>query len=317
MIDFRYHLVSLTAVLLALAVGVTLGAGPLRGGVTEVLDAQDLQARVDTLQTQRDAGTAVAARLDESVARLAAPQAEGALSGFRVLVVQLPGAEDTEVAALSNAIIAAGSQVTATMTLTEAWTDPEQVSFRSALAEQVEPLLADVDIVPAGDGDVAALAAALAVALVDSEEAVVPAGVVGTVLGVLVGGELAALEPEQPAAAQLVLVVAGDDVDPGAAEGWVAVLAGLAARGPVVLVDDAPSATTVSADDDTRPLVVAVRDAVAEDPSAPVSAVSTVDHVGSVTGPVAAVLALAGAAAGERGDYGLLQDAAGPVPVRR
>ena len=31
MIDFRYHLVSLIAVFMALAVGVVLGAGPLQG----------------------------------------------------------------------------------------------------------------------------------------------------------------------------------------------------------------------------------------------------------------------------------------------
>ena len=30
MIDFRYHLVSLISVFLALAVGIVLGAGPLR-----------------------------------------------------------------------------------------------------------------------------------------------------------------------------------------------------------------------------------------------------------------------------------------------
>ncbi|MDU2059289.1 MAG: copper transporter, partial [Dermabacter sp.] len=39
MIDFRYHLVSLVAVFLALAIGIVLGAGPLRDGVGQTLTA--------------------------------------------------------------------------------------------------------------------------------------------------------------------------------------------------------------------------------------------------------------------------------------
>ena len=34
MIDFRYHVVSLVSVFLALAVGIVLGAGPLNEGIS-------------------------------------------------------------------------------------------------------------------------------------------------------------------------------------------------------------------------------------------------------------------------------------------
>jgi hypothetical protein len=37
MIDFRYHLVSLVSVFIALAVGIVLGAGPLKDPISEGL----------------------------------------------------------------------------------------------------------------------------------------------------------------------------------------------------------------------------------------------------------------------------------------
>src|SRR5690625_7376636 len=49
MIDFRYHLVSLISVFLALAVGIVLGAGPLR----EILGDQ-LAGQVEQLRTEQD-----------------------------------------------------------------------------------------------------------------------------------------------------------------------------------------------------------------------------------------------------------------------
>ena len=50
MIDFRYHLVSLASVLIALAVGIVLGAGPLKEGISESLNQQ-----VTSLRTEKSA----------------------------------------------------------------------------------------------------------------------------------------------------------------------------------------------------------------------------------------------------------------------
>ena len=56
MIDFRYHLVSLISVFLALAVGIVLGAGPLRENLGDQLAGQVEQLRTekDQLRTQSD-----------------------------------------------------------------------------------------------------------------------------------------------------------------------------------------------------------------------------------------------------------------------
>ena len=47
MIDFRYHLVSLISVFLALAVGIVLGAGPLRESLGDQLAGQVEQLRTE------------------------------------------------------------------------------------------------------------------------------------------------------------------------------------------------------------------------------------------------------------------------------
>src|SRR5206468_1259154 len=54
MIDFRYHLVSLVAVFLALAVGILLGAGPLKDpiGATLTQSVKQLRADQDVLNQQ-------------------------------------------------------------------------------------------------------------------------------------------------------------------------------------------------------------------------------------------------------------------------
>ena len=49
MVDFRYHLVSLVSVFLALAVGIILGAGPLQNSIGNTLSGQ-----IDTLRESRD-----------------------------------------------------------------------------------------------------------------------------------------------------------------------------------------------------------------------------------------------------------------------
>jgi len=55
-IDFRYHLVSIVSIFLALAVGIVLGAGPLQGSIGTQLTDQvgTLRQEKDTLRGQLD-----------------------------------------------------------------------------------------------------------------------------------------------------------------------------------------------------------------------------------------------------------------------
>ena len=54
MIDFRYHLVSLASVLIALAIGIVLGAGPLKEGISESLNSQVVQLRKEKTDLRTD-----------------------------------------------------------------------------------------------------------------------------------------------------------------------------------------------------------------------------------------------------------------------
>ena len=45
MIDFRYHLVSLAAVLIALSIGIVLGAGPLNDNIGSTLSGEVTKLR--------------------------------------------------------------------------------------------------------------------------------------------------------------------------------------------------------------------------------------------------------------------------------
>jgi hypothetical protein len=47
LIDFRYHLVSIVSIFLALAVGIVLGAGPLKGELGNTLNKEVAGLRQD------------------------------------------------------------------------------------------------------------------------------------------------------------------------------------------------------------------------------------------------------------------------------
>ena len=113
MVDFRYHLVSLVAVFLALACGIVLGAGPLRTAIGDTVSGRNaaLTAQNAQLTTERDAAVAdekaATAALDTAGAGLLA----GTLPGYRVAVVSL-GTVDAGVAkAVDTRLAQAGAQV--------------------------------------------------------------------------------------------------------------------------------------------------------------------------------------------------------------
>lgn len=145
--DFRYHVVSLVAVFLALAVGVVLGSGPMRdafvGGLTDQIDQLETeldsaQGDVAAAQAQTTTGRQYA---DESAPTLLA----GALLGTSVGTVQVmaPTAEDA--AGVRDRIVQAGATVSAELTIEPLWMDPSQTAFRSSLASTIAPNVLGVD----------------------------------------------------------------------------------------------------------------------------------------------------------------------------
>ena len=171
MIDFRYHLVSLISVFLALAVGIVLGAGPLKETIGDTLTGQVSQLREEKDALRADLDLAEQ-RLAESTSYLEAVSGtllDGALAERRIGLVLLDEVPASALEAIEEALARAGASVPTTVRLTERWTSPEDQVFRSALAARLAEYLEPPVEQSAGVHEV--LAAALAQAIAGKDPA--------------------------------------------------------------------------------------------------------------------------------------------------
>jgi hypothetical protein len=119
-IDFRYHLVSIIAVFLALAVGLVVGSTALSGKALTALTAAQHKAISDNTALRKEKN-----QLQQELAgdqAFAAASAErlltGLLTGERVVLVAAPNADSAELTGLSTALRQAGATVTGQVALT-------------------------------------------------------------------------------------------------------------------------------------------------------------------------------------------------------
>jgi hypothetical protein len=171
MIDFRYHLVSLISVFLALSVGIALGAGPLKESIGDTLTGQVDQLRTDKAELRRDVDvlSTQLASTDAALTELTPSVLDGVLGERRVAVVALDDVSQESIDEVSTTISQAGGAVTAVATVTAAWTDPAREAFRQSLAET---LVTYLDPVPDdASGTSMELAAALVQALTTADPA--------------------------------------------------------------------------------------------------------------------------------------------------
>jgi Copper transport outer membrane protein, MctB len=119
-IDFRYHLVSIVAVFLALAIGIVLGSTELQGPTYNLLNqtTAKLQNEYDQASSQRDAAQQQA-DLGQNYAQAVEPVVlHNLLVGQRLLIITEPGAPASVVTAISNAATQdAGATVTGQIAL--------------------------------------------------------------------------------------------------------------------------------------------------------------------------------------------------------
>jgi hypothetical protein len=124
-INFKYHVVSLTAVFLALAIGLVVGTAALNGPAVDTLkdkvsslNKQNQQYRDQVNQLEADAGKQERFATDSAPILL-----QDKLAGRRVLVVSMPPASqyvEDEVKMLSLA----GAKVTGRIEIEDRFTDP-------------------------------------------------------------------------------------------------------------------------------------------------------------------------------------------------
>jgi len=156
MIDFRYHLVSLVSVFLALAVGIVLGAGPLKESIgTELTKSVDvLRQQKKDLNDKLDTANAAVSHRDDFLTGLAPTVIDGQLTGRSVVLVTLPGVDDSKVSdALVDAIKEAGGTVTGQVSVGAAWVDPAQEPTRAKVITDLTPKLPIGAIPTGGDTD--------------------------------------------------------------------------------------------------------------------------------------------------------------------
>ena len=170
MIDFKYHVVSIVAVFLALAVGIVLGTNVLSGDVLSNLKTQTSDLRKEA-QALRDQSQQQQNQLsdDETFAQALEPVVVGGrLSGRHVVVVSLPNAPKSVRDAAVKTLTEAGASVTAQVDLTDSYADPQQAGSLDELLQT----LATPQFDPTAPDDVPARAAAiLAAALVGTPNA--------------------------------------------------------------------------------------------------------------------------------------------------
>ncbi|GIH28316.1 hypothetical protein Aph01nite_66260 [Acrocarpospora phusangensis] len=142
MIDFRYHLVSIVAIFLALTVGIVLGSTVLQNPIIS-----STQATAESLkkvnQDQRDQIAALQAREDGNNAFVAGATAElvkGDLAAEHVVVVEAPGAPSGLRDQVREAIELAGGTYTGRVALTDRFIAPEQAGVVEGLAAQLAPV---------------------------------------------------------------------------------------------------------------------------------------------------------------------------------
>jgi hypothetical protein len=129
-IDFRYHLVSIVAVFLALAIGIVLGSTELQGTTYNFLDrtTAKLQGEYDqtrgqlaTAQAQANEGEAYAQAVEPAVLR-------NLLPGQRILIVTEPGAPSSVISGITSAAADAGASVTGQIALQPTFFDTSGTS---------------------------------------------------------------------------------------------------------------------------------------------------------------------------------------------
>jgi hypothetical protein len=140
-IDFRYHLVSIVAVFLALAIGIVVGSTALKPAVLSGLQQTTAQERKQIdgliaqnagLKQQRDAAQQFAASSEHLLLH-------GLLDGQRVVLVEAPGAPGGVTTGVAAALTQAGAVVTGQLQVQQQFFSTGTQATLDALNHQLTP----------------------------------------------------------------------------------------------------------------------------------------------------------------------------------
>ena len=310
MISFRYHIVSIVSVFLALAVGIALGGGPLQGEADDTLVdqvARDRQAKTRLSSRIAELGTADQFT-DDFAATVAPGLVGGSLRGRVVTVVVLPTAEQSDVKALQALVGTAGGRVGGTARVGGALLDAGDKQLVEELGNRLEGRASGLDV-PSDAAPYERIGALIGRAVGSDKRG--GAAVDGAATSILAGLEAAGLMStvdDLDRRGDLVLFVAGaGQGDRSARTGAATIVTSI-----VRSVDGVTGGTVLAgpmASADPGGPVRALREDIGA-----AKAVSTVDSLGRTAGQVVTIMALAGQAAGRTGQFGAVDAADGAMP---
>jgi len=308
-IDFRYHVVSLVAVFLALTVGIVIGTtqldrvvlGNLRGQVSSLdTDNRALQRDVGDLHQQIRGGDSVTAALTPRVVA-------GALPHARVVLVATPQAGDKLTDQVQKVLEQAGAQVTGRVQLTDDYADPQRAAdVKSYVTGGGQPAGFQL---PESDDAVVLGGALLSYVLVrgGSGGAGADQAAVSQVLSGFASLQMLRTEGGQVSPGDYAVLVAAEPVRGASVPDRMQALGQLAAaldrRGKGALI----AGTAGTAGPDGLVGIVRADAGLA-------GAVSTVDDADTAAGRIATVFALAEQGRGRSGQYGSAAAAQAPLP---
>ncbi len=304
MINFRYHVVSLAAVFLALAIGLVVGTSALNGVASDELNRKVNQLTKENSQYRdRIDGLENEAGQQESFATAAAPGLlAGKLAGRRVVLVSMQQSssyvDDTE-----SMLKLAGAKITGKVEIEDGFVKPDN---NDALLDLAATTLnsASINNLPANSDGVETSSALLAAALLDHVPAV-PGDTMRSVLRAYEEMKYIVVDGDVSGPAEAVVIVATPPyTDKDAA------------------AENTNTVTMVDQFDKAGPLVVgAPGDAGAGNIIGSVTGdaalsktVSTVDNINTPQGRIAATLALNEQLGGKAGHYGNASSASAMLP---
>jgi hypothetical protein len=290
-INFRFHLVSIAAILIALAAGVALGSGPLDD------TGDSLRGAGSTAQA---ADPALAAFESGYAGRTSPALLKNKLKGQTVVILTVPGTSAAEVKGVSANLEAAGAEVTGQVGLTSKLLDSSGRQFAEGVAQQSAQ---DVPGVSDAGDSYGRIGAALGRAFV-ADKAKAPDQTASTIRSAFSEGKLITMTTAPKKLADLTVLVSGPERAGGSDQsGVIAALAGALSDSGKGIVVAGPSSSSTDGG-----AVKAVRDGDSA------TEVSTVDVTDSPSGRVVTALVAAAQADGQPGAWGTSRSASGAVP---
>jgi hypothetical protein len=307
-ISLRYHIVSITAVFLALAVGVVLGSTAISSRLLSGLSNENnsLAQEVVNLQSDRNALNSKLTDADRFATSVGPLAVKGQLTDRTVVLVTTADAKPSDRDALAELMRAAGATVTGELQLTDSFVDPRKADQLRDLVARLQP--AGTQLPTASDPGTRAggLLGTLLLLKKDTNQQQASADESAAALaGLTSAGFIKPGQGLRPA--QLAVVLTGGAVAGDSAGDKAATIARFA-----IQLDRSGAGAVLAGGNGSANGTGGI--GVVRADTAATSVLSTVDNVDFAAGRVVTVLALREQFDGKSGRYGVAGNAEAPAP---